>query len=62
MDGTKEIYSIKNGKKCLKTYLIPSTGTMAFEVMDHDDILYNGESFEQATTVYEGLCQNHDSQ
>jgi hypothetical protein len=59
MDRTSELL-IKNGKKWFKTYLNPSTGNMGFEVKDHDDILYNGESFEQATTLYEGLCQYQD--
>ena len=60
MDRTSEI-SIKNGEKCFKTYLIPSTGNVGFEVRVRDNILYNGESFEQATTLYEGLCQNQGS-
>jgi len=60
MDRTSELL-IKNGKKCFKTYLIPSTGNIGFEVKDHDNILYNGESFEQATTLYEGLCQYQGS-
>jgi hypothetical protein len=57
-DGTSEICSIESGKRCLKTFLTPSTGDIGFEVKDHDAIVYKGESFDQATTVYEGLCQH----
>ena len=60
MDRTSEML-IKNGKKCFKTYLIPSTGNVGFEVRVHDNILYNGESFGRATTLYEGLCQHQGS-
>lgn len=56
----KEICSISNGERCLKTYLIPSTGSIGFEVKNNDDLIYMGESFQQATTVYEGLCRHPD--
>ena len=61
MDGIREICSIINGKKSLKTYLISSAGNIAFEVRDHDEILYDGESFKEAATVYEGLCRQQGS-
>ena len=60
-DGTSEICSIKNGEKCLKTFLVPSTGDIGFEVKDHNEIIYKGESFERATTVYEDLCKRQGS-
>ena len=60
MDGMLEL-SVKNGRKCFRTYLIPCSGNIGFEVKDHDYILYVGESFEQATTLYEGLFRQEDN-
>jgi hypothetical protein len=53
-----EICSIEKGDKCLRTYLVPATGNIRFEVKDHDKILYNGESFEQAKNLYEHVCRD----
>jgi hypothetical protein len=50
MDGIHEICSITDGKKSLKTYLIPSTDNLAFEVRDHDDIRCDGKFFKEAAT------------
>jgi hypothetical protein len=57
-DGTSEICSIQKGEKCLRTYLVPSTGNIRFEVKDHDETLYTGESFEQARNLYEQVCRH----
>jgi hypothetical protein len=57
-NGTSEIWSIEKGEKCLRTYLIPSTGNIRFEVKDHDEVLYSGESFEQARNLYERVCRH----
>jgi hypothetical protein len=51
-----EICSIEKGDKRLRTYLIPSTGNIRFEVKDHEKILYNGDSFQQAMNLYEQAC------
>jgi hypothetical protein len=55
--GRSQICSIEKGDKYLRTYLIPSTGNIRFEVKDHDKILYNGESFRQAMNLYEQVCE-----
>jgi hypothetical protein len=57
-NGTSEVWSIEKGGKCLRTYLIPSTGNIRFEVKDHDEVLYSGESFEQAKNLYERVCRH----
>jgi hypothetical protein len=57
-NGRSEICSIEKGEKCLRTYLIPSTGNIRFEVKDHNEILYSGESFEQAKNLYEQVCRH----
>jgi hypothetical protein len=55
---TSEICSIEKGEKCFRTYLIPSTGIIRYEVNDHDETLYSGGSFEQAKNLYEQLCRH----
>ena len=57
-NGTSEICSIEKGGTCLRTYWIPSTGNIRFEVKDHDEILYSGDSFDQARNLYEQVCRH----
>jgi hypothetical protein len=56
MDETRELYTVKEGTKSLKEYVIRSTNRHRFEVKDRDRILYEGESFQQAKSLYEQLC------
>ena len=56
MDETRELYTVKEGTKSLKEYVICSTNRHRFEVKDRDRILYEGESFQQARSLYEQLC------
>ncbi len=58
MYEARQVWSIEKDTKSLKTYLVPSTGNFRFEVKDHDEILYNGKSFERAMNLYEKLCRN----
>jgi hypothetical protein len=58
MDGTRELYTLKEGKTSLKEYVIPSTGKHRFEVKNRDEILYEGESYQYAKSLYEDLCRN----
>jgi hypothetical protein len=44
MDKTRELYTLKKGTTSLKEYLIPSNNRHRFEVKDHDETLYEGES------------------
>jgi len=57
MDETRELYTLKKGTTSLKEYLIPSTNRHRFEVKDHDETLYDGESFQRAKSLYEQLCR-----
>jgi hypothetical protein len=57
MEKAAEVFSMTKNSKSLKTYLIPSSGNWRFEVKDHERILYKGESFQKARTVYEELCR-----
>ena len=55
-NGTSEICSIEKDGKCLKTYLNPSTGDLSFKVRDQGQVLYSGESFTEARSIYEDRC------
>jgi len=57
MDKTRELYTLKAGSKSLKEYLILANNKHRFEVADHDEILYEGESFQHAKSLYEELCR-----
>ncbi len=55
---TKELYTIKNGTKSLTEYLIPSTNRHHFEVKEEDEVIYDGESFQNAKSLYEQQDQD----
>lgn len=57
MDEARELYTLKKGTTSLKEYLIPSNNRHRFEVKDHDETLYEGESFRYAKSLYEQLCR-----
>jgi hypothetical protein len=49
----KEIYSVQQDNKTLKMYFDPESQSYFFQVMDDGDILYTGESYDQAKNIYE---------
>jgi hypothetical protein len=53
MDETRELYTLKEGQMTLKEYLIPATGRHRFEVKNLNEILYEGESYQYAKSLYE---------
>jgi hypothetical protein len=53
MSKQKEVYSVSQDDKSLKMYLDPETQTYYFQVIGDGDILYTGESYDQAKTIYE---------
>ena len=57
MDETRELYTLKEGKTSLKEYLIPATGRHRFEVKNCDEIVYEGESYQYAKSLYDELCR-----
>jgi hypothetical protein len=57
MDDTRELYTLKKGTTTLKEYLTPSNNRHRFEVKDREKTLYDGESFQQAKSLYEQLCR-----
>jgi hypothetical protein len=57
MNEAKELYTLKEGRAILKEYVIPATNKHLFEVKDEDQVLYQGESYRQAKSLYQELCQ-----
>jgi hypothetical protein len=58
MNGARELYTLKEGTAILKEYVIPATNRHLFEVKDEDQILYQGESYRHARSLYQELCQH----
>jgi len=59
MDEAKEIYLIEEGRATLREYVIPSTNKHRFEVKDGSRFVYEGESFQQARSLYQELIDKN---
>jgi hypothetical protein len=55
MDEAREIYTVKEGKATLREYVILATNRHRFEVKNQDQVLYEGESYQQAKSLYQEL-------
>jgi hypothetical protein len=55
MDEAKELYTVKEGKATLREYVILATNRHRFEVKNQDQVLYEGESYQQAKSLYQKL-------
>jgi hypothetical protein len=58
MEQTRELYTLKEGTATFKEYVMPSTNKHFFEVKKRGRVLYEGESYRQAKSLYQELCQN----
>jgi hypothetical protein len=58
MEESKELYTLQTGTKTFKEYVIPATNRHRFEVKNRGRLVYEGESYRQAKSLYEELCQN----
>ena len=58
MEEARELYTVKEGKASLKEYVFPSTNRHRFEVKNRGQVLYEGESYQQAKSLYEELGRN----
>jgi len=56
MDEAREIYTVKEGNATLREYVISATNKHRFEVKNESRVLYEGESYQQAKSLYEELC------
>ena len=57
MNEARELYTLTEGKAILREYVMPTTNKHLFEVKDEDQILYQGESFSLARSLYQELCE-----
>jgi hypothetical protein len=58
MEEAKELYTLKEGTATFKEYVIPSTNKHFFEVKKRGRVLYEGESYQHARSLYQELCEN----
>jgi hypothetical protein len=57
MNEVKEIYTLKEGKATLCEYVIPATNKHRFEVKNGGRVVYEGESYQQAKSLYRELSE-----
>jgi hypothetical protein len=57
MDEARELYTVKEGKATLKEYVIPATNRHRFEVKNGSRVVYEGESYQQAKSLYQELSE-----
>jgi len=55
MEETREIYTLKEGKTTLREYVILATNKHRFEVKKRGQVVYDGESYQEAKSLYEEL-------
>ena len=55
MDEAREIYTLKEGKASLREYVIPATNKHRFEVKSGRRLVYEGESYQEAKSLYQEL-------
>lgn len=55
MDATRELYMVKEGKASLREYVICANNKHRFEVKNGSGIVYEGESYQQAKSLYQEL-------
>ena len=58
MEQARELYTLKEGTTTFKEYVVPATNRHFFEVKKRGRTLYEGESYRQAKSLYQELCQN----
>ena len=57
MNQAREIYTVKEGKASLREYVIPATNKHRFEVKNGRRVIYEGESYREARSLYQELSQ-----
>jgi hypothetical protein len=55
MDEARELYTVKEGKATFREYVIPATNKHRFEVKNGSRVVYEGESYQQAKSLYQAL-------
>jgi hypothetical protein len=57
MDEARELYTVKEGKVTLREYVILANNKHRFEVKNRGQVLYEGESYQQAKSLYQELTE-----
>ena len=57
MQDARELYTVKEGKATLQEYVIPATNKHRFEVKNGKKVVYEGESYQQAKSMYQELTE-----
>ena len=57
MDEARELYTVKEGKVTLREYVICANNKHRFEVKDGSRVVYEGESYQQAKSLYQELTE-----
>ena len=57
MDATRELYMVKEGKASLREYVICANNKHRFEVKNGSGIVYEGESYQQAKSLFQELTE-----
>ena len=57
MDEAREIYTVKEGKASLREYVVLATNKHRFEVKNGRRVVYEGESYQQARSLYRELSE-----
>jgi hypothetical protein len=55
MDEAREIYTVKDGEAALRECVFFATNRHRFEVRNGSQVVYEGESYQQAKSLYEEL-------
>jgi hypothetical protein len=58
MDEARELYTVEEGKTTLREYVILANNRHRFEVKSRGRVLYEGESYQKAKSLYEELSRN----
>ena len=57
MEQERELYTLKEGKATFRECVISATNRHCFEVKNRGRVVYEGESYRAAKSLYEELCQ-----
>lgn len=57
MIEAKELYTVKEGNVSLREYVILANNKHRFEVKNQEEVLYEGESYQQAKSLYHELTE-----
>jgi len=57
MDGIREIYTVQEGNFTLREYVISATNKHRFEVKNRAKVVYEGESYQQAKSLFQKLTE-----